>query len=280
MDETEGTSAADRRGIYVYCFALPAAARNVDAPDMDGGRKVDVIESDGVGAVCSRVSLESFTGAGGEAHLKDPAWVVPRVCRHEEVVEQVMAHSPVLPVRFGAVFSSEDALAAVMDANGKQILSFLEDVCDKEEWSVKATVNPKTLCESLLGTDDVLADRRKRIPLSPGAGYLHEKRLRAEARKRWKTHARTLAGQILDVLSEDAEDVCLLTPRSADASPGGEEMILNSAFLLLRDHVGAFRDQAATLGEEYVTKGVSLDVTGPWPPYSFCPAILAEKEMG
>src|SRR5208282_486821 len=59
-----------------------------------------------VAAVLSRVSPSEFCGPTGEKNLQDLAWLAPRACRHQAVLEQVMRWGPVLPARFGTLFSS------------------------------------------------------------------------------------------------------------------------------------------------------------------------------
>ena len=41
----------------------------------------------------------------------DLAWVAPRVCRHEAVIEEAMRQSPVLPARFATLFQTIASLA-------------------------------------------------------------------------------------------------------------------------------------------------------------------------
>ena len=48
--------------------------------------------------------------------MEDLAWVAPRALRHEEVILTVMEQGPVLPVRFGTVFSSLDSGGGTTEA--------------------------------------------------------------------------------------------------------------------------------------------------------------------
>ena len=67
-----------------------------------------------VAAVLSRVSQSQFCGPAGEKNLQDLAWLAPRACRHEAVLEQVMRLGAVLPARFGTLFSSTASLESFM----------------------------------------------------------------------------------------------------------------------------------------------------------------------
>ena len=112
----------------------------------------------------------------------DPAWVVPRALRHELLIEKMASHGPILPVRFGALFSTPDALAAWMSLNHEAITRFLDHVAGKEEWTLKVNVETGTSLRDL----DRARSRRGRTRRGdcrrrPGTRYFHEKRLRDEA---------------------------------------------------------------------------------------------------
>ena len=65
-------------------------------------------------AVWSPVPVEDFCGSEAEERMLDLTWIGPRVIRHQEVVAGVMRHSPVLPARFGTIFSSSANLGKVL----------------------------------------------------------------------------------------------------------------------------------------------------------------------
>ena len=54
------------------------------------------------------------------------------------------------------------------------------------------------------------------------------------------------------------------------------EPLLNLALLLAADRVGDMRTGVDKLATEHSRKELHLEVSGPWPPYSFCP-MLAEE---
>ena len=83
----------------------------------------------------------------------DPEWVVPRVLRHERVVETVLSRGPILPVRFGALFATRQALMAWVAANRAAISGFLDHVSDKEEWTVRIHVELGTALDILMARE-------------------------------------------------------------------------------------------------------------------------------
>src|SRR5271157_1883823 len=125
-----------------------------------------------VAAVLSRVSRSEFCGPTAEKNLQDLAWLAPRACRHQAVLEQVMRLGPVLPARFGTLFSSTASLETFMRKHETTVARFLERVGGQEEWAVKGFL------DQARAEAEWLARRRSEEPgapgLPPGAAYLLE----------------------------------------------------------------------------------------------------------
>jgi hypothetical protein len=266
-------------GLYLYCFARGGLSGQVveafpsdPLSDADSGG-LATLERGGVAAVFTTVSLGDFVGEAAEANLKDPDWIVPRACHHERVIEAVMRASPVLPVRFGAVFSSQGALVELLAARHDEIARFLEAVADKEEWAVRVLADPEQGVAWVLASDPKLACPRRRIPQSPGARYLAEKKLRGDAEKQFKSWCRALASQVADQLAPGAVDTCPVKTRLGQHHGIKAETVLNRAFLLMRRDVDDFQRRVEQIQVALGGRGLTFVVSGPWPPYHFCPAI-------
>ena len=268
----------EERGFYLYCFTRSGAGRDVAMGGVDSRGAVTSLEFAEVAAVFSPVSLDEFAGELAESHLQDPEWVIPRVCQHERIVEKVMSSSPVLPVRFGTVFSSMRTLAEVLSEHEKEILGCLDGLSDKEEWSVKGLMDTERSAAWVLASDPLLREQWENRSGSPGVRYLQEKRLRAEAQRRAKARCRCAAEQAAEDLKGLALDVCPLRPQDRSTSGRDKEMVLNCALLLRRDSVRTFRQQVDRIGAAYAEQGITLEVSGPWPPYNFCPSIGKARE--
>ena len=52
-----------------------------------------------------------------------------------------------------------------------------------------------------------------------------------------------------------------------------EKMIGNTALLLQSRFQPAFQTACQRLRDEFAPQGLIVDVSGPWPPYHFCPAL-------
>ena len=253
--------------IYLYCFARPGAASSLATPGVGGDGRLFEARLGDAAAVVGRVPLGDFCGEAAESRLQDPDWIIPRACQHERVIEEVMAHSPVLPARFGAVFTSLQKVEELLRGKHEEIERFLDDAADKEEWAVKGFLNAETACEWLMARDPGFAEQAKGLADSPGARYFQEKRLRAAAHERVKAWCRGAAEEVSLRLEEDAVAACPLRVRPEDS------MVLHSAFLLRRSRVADFVARVERLSRDRAERGLELVASGPWPLYSFCPGI-------
>jgi hypothetical protein len=180
----------DSLSLYLYGFTWPGTALP-PLPGVDGTAPVGALEGPGITAVVSPIDPAELLGPEAEKRLEDPQWLVPRVCRHEAV----LASGPVLPVRFGAVFSSPRALADFMEGNGRSIAAFLAAAAGKQEWAVKGFLDAVRAAERLLETDPELAARRERLPRAPGARPGPDKRSSRESIPDWKMDSPGAAGR-------------------------------------------------------------------------------------
>lgn len=260
-------------GFYLYCFARAQAVEGIMCIGVDESQPVNGLSVKGITAVFSPVSLPEFVGDGAWSRLENPAWVLPRVCRHERVIEEVMERSPVLPVRFGSMFTSTQVLMDLLDRKGPEISGFLDLLSDKQEWSVKCFADMDKSRDWLLGSDPEFAQKRKRAPSSPGARYLHERHLHLRADKKARQGWPAAAEQVRNELKDQAHKTCPLRLQPRSVSGRREEMILNCAFLLGRDSITNFQAHVESLNAARRGRGITVELSGPWPPYSFCPSI-------
>jgi hypothetical protein len=261
-------------GIYLYCFARADAVQDIRSAGIDDTRRVSGLRVNDIAAVFSLVSLGEFVGAAARSHLEDPAWVLPRACQHEWVIEEVMGRSPVLPVRFGSMFTSTRLLRDLLDRKSWEISLFLDLLSDKEEWSVKCFADLDKSREWLLRSDPEFGQKRERAPSSPGARYFHERHLHLQADKKARQDWPATAKQVENELKDHAHKTCPLRLQPRNVSGRREEMISNCAFLLLRENLMDFQAHVESFGADYRERGITVELSGPWPPYSFCPSLV------
>jgi len=268
----------DAQGVYLYCFTRRGAVREIKTAGVDEYGTVTTLEAGEAAAVFSTVSLREFTGDAAPDGAQDPQWLIPRACRHQQVVEEVMRAGPVLPVRFGTLFSSGEILEKFLVERSGEVACVLDRLSDKEEWAVKGFVDFGRAQEWLRASDPVLAEYRRRLPEAPGARYFQQKRLDVKTEEAARLWRRAAIDQVRALLAPHAVDECPLRPRPRNLTGCDADMIFNAAYLLLRSDIDTFREQVARVGATYAAQGLTLEVSGPWPPYNFCPSLGEDQD--
>lgn len=266
-----------QKALYLYCFADAAKLTAIDGTGIDEKNPLFLNTADGVTAVMSMVDVHDFIGPGGESNLQDIEWIGPRAYRHQTVIETAMRESPVLPASFGTLYTSERNLTRLMAAHRETIIQFFGRISDKQEWSVKGYVNQKNAVRNI--AVELLADAAGDLAdLPAGARYFKEKQIQAEAKTRldgWVNHSRLMLADMLEPIAVDINERKIM---SREASGKDLDMVLNWAALIHEDAIRAFRDEVDRVNSDQGFRGLTLEMSGPWPPYSFCPTLEMEGD--
>ncbi|HEY8526904.1 MAG TPA: GvpL/GvpF family gas vesicle protein [Acidimicrobiales bacterium] len=238
------------------------------------GAEVDGLEAAGLRALVSRVPRVEVDEPALRARLEDLDWVDANARAHEAVLAGALAAGPVVPLSFGTVFHDRPRVAAVLRRHAEKIRAAVDGLAGRSEWGVKALVDTAAC-------DAWLAERAERgaAAASPGAdpggpgragrSYLAQRA--AERRTRDERHRLLLdlAAEAHGALSELAVDACTDPPQNPELSGHEGEMILNGAYLLDDAAVEAFHRRAGELASRHAGWGLTVQVTGPWPPHHF-----------
>jgi len=261
-------------GIYVFCFSrAEACAAAATGAGIAEGAPLRTVVRGAVAALCCEVPLADWVGPPGEANLQNLAWLGPRALRHEEVIERAMAASPVLPVRFGCLFSSEERLQDLLARAGARIATFLEDAAGWEEWSVKGTVNMAACLEAALAEER----RAATLPESPGARYLMEQKLRERAAREARAWVKAACADIAAEIDGVALERRAAGRISQGAGEDGREVVLHWALRLPRGAETELERRLQALEARTSARGLLLEARGPWPPYAFAPRLDGDE---
>ena len=257
---------------YLYCLMPGGRDIRVSAIGVDGERPVWVHTCGEIAAALSEVELAEFCGESAEAHLRDLAWLGPRVCRHEAAIEELINRAPVLPARFATLFTSVDSLQQSVLAHREAIAGFFAQLGDQQEWAVKGLLDRAGALRAL-GVSVQAAEAA--AATSPGARYFQEKRIQAQCERdlnlRLKEHCRRAAA-VLGTESGGFRERRVPGPAAAGSDA---EVVLNWAFLVSPAALMDFRGRLDRFNGAEGFPGLTLTATGPWPPYSFAPDLSA-----
>ncbi len=261
-------------GLYLFCLArlnrLPSPP--LGGKGLDGQSPIQVIAFADLAAVFCSVPLEDFCGPAAADRLQDLTWVGPRILRHQKVVVEVMQHSPVLPARFGTIFSSPATLQEVLQRHHDIVAGFLGQVTNQAEWAVKGMLDRAVAQEKLVSLR--LAEAAAQMAgLSPGRRYFQEQRLRSESAQELQEWLQEVSRELWTEFRGQAAAVRERRPLSRETSGSDKDMAWNWAFLVANEAVEGFKAAIRAANARYADRGLVLEFTGPWPPYSFTPVL-------
>jgi hypothetical protein len=267
-------------GLYLYC--LYCGGHTIpELIGIDGDHNVFSFSKGDIHAALSLVPLQEFGLSALEQKMGDLEWVAPRVLTHERIIEEIMAVYPVMPIRFCTIFAAVDRIEELLKVHHGEIIRFFSEVGDKEEWGVKGYISGSGVEEALKkGEPAIQAVGVELEESSPGQAYL----LRKKRDLAIKGGLDAVVAQITEAVFQGllAHAVKGVRARALRVENGEErgEMVLNAAFLIPKREVESFLGCVKQTEEKYRGQRLTLSVTGPWPPYNFCPVFGDEIAQG
>ena len=257
-------------GCYVYGItrridALPLAEKGIDP-----ACPVYTLPDGNIQAIVSEVSLAEFGEEALEANVQDLQWLAARVRAHESILEAILPHCTLIPMRFCTIFLSESRVREMLAECHDGYINTLTRLDGRKEWGVKVYVDSAIIAQRV----GDISDKVKKLEMemaekSGGAAYLWKKRLDEAVAVEANRVSIEVAERSHELLSGHAEESVANPLQSRESTGHTEEMILNGAYLVADERLAAFQVKLAGLDDEYVALGFSFRVSGPWPPYNF-----------
>ena len=259
-------------GIYLFCLT-PAELHPVIAGMGIDGEHPPFVEVIGeVAAVLAKVDIEDFTGPESQEKLNDLKWVAPRALRHEEIILDVMEQGPVLPVRFGTVFSSPEALALPLKGHGETLVRFLLDAAGRKEWTLRGYVHMEQTRSGVMA-DCLAAEKGQLVGMTPGKRYFLEQKIKGQADKSVAAWLKEMGRDVLGVVERMSVGFSECRLQSQDVTGRDEEMFFHGALLVPDGSVAALEGMMDEWNKRHEPQGLSLELSGPWPSYHFAPVL-------
>jgi hypothetical protein len=249
--------------LYVYSVTRDAVVPEVDG--VDGTRRFGTVTIDGISAVFTSVSAEAFSQEAIDARAGDLEWLGAIGYRHQDVVSDLMKRTAIVPLRAFTLFSSEEALRAYLHEHREMLANVLERLDGKQEWTLRVEFEPTRWSESLASRVASLRELQDEIAsAAPGKAFLLRKKLDEEKKRASHTAEQEVVAEIERLVIESLR--CETVAETRERRDGAFPQI---NVLLNRDEEATLQELHAALTEKYEPGGVTLALTGPWPPYSF-----------
>lgn len=263
-----GVDAVSDTGRYMYAVSKdldPAAL--TDVPALRGG-SLELVAYQDLVAVVSSVSLDEYGEEGLRTNLENLEWLEEAARRHDSVVQAIAEVAPVAPLRFATICLDDDGVRRRLREWYVALLQILDRVQSRTEWSVK-----------------IYRDEPRRAPVpapigstpsgagGTGAAYLQRKKSESEARVADEAAAGAVVEQVHETLARHAVATRLLPSQDPRLTGHEGTMLHNGAYLVDVTREPEF--VACVLRLVAAHCDVTIELRGPWPPYSF--AMLEQR---
>jgi hypothetical protein len=173
-------------------------------------------------------------------------------------------------MRLATIYRGDANAAAILAQRSDDFTAALRRVTGRAEWGVKILAgSPATVQGS---PED---DRGGAGGSGPGAAFLRRRRTQLTAHENARRAAATDAEKIHLALGGLAVASYERPPQDPQLTGRAERMILNGAYLVDEEESARFAEAVYRLGAE--CPDVRIELTGPWPPYSF--AVVGEPDV-
>ena len=255
--------------IYMYCVTrnaepgiLPMGASSVSREG-----HVEIIAFQDIQAVVSWVDPEEFDEDRIPEKVKDMSWVEEKAFAHENIIEEVMAEYPVVPMQFCTIYRNLDNMGEFMETYREQLLKFLDLAETCQEWSVKVSCDTAMMSAAIKGKQRFQEEIESISRKSSGIAFMLNKKLQEKIDA---CVQETLANDVqcifesLQVLWEDVsvEDI-------VESDRAERRTLLRITALLNRNRQERFHEALEAVDHEYGERGYSMESSGPWPIYHF-----------
>jgi len=246
--------------LYIYGVVSGDRPLTFGVPGLAGGLRI--ISEGSVAAIAGKAPDCDLRGLPREQ-------AVNFLLQHQQVLEEAMAQTTVLPVKFGALAPGEDAVRRML-VQGKELLSAqIEEFTDHLQMEIAVLWRLDQVFAEI-ATERDIADLREKALASEGEeGSV---RLEQAVKAALERRRGALSDEVCDVLGTVATGMAT-GPRPDD------QVAANVALLLNKTDMGSLEGMLNRLHAEMAGE-VKFRATGPLPPASFATVEITFPPSG
>src|SRR5579875_781177 len=272
-------------GLYAYGL-VGEVPQPLDIVGIDQQHKVYPVVGRGLSVIVSVVDIDQFqhqvkslltalSRATGRTELEAGAILQA----HEAVMEALLQHTTIVPLQFGTIFKDEAAAIRMLQEHEAEFKRLLATLSGKVECGVKVYLDKQVLMKHLAQIDPQFSrSEEQRRKVSRGAAYLLARKIEEKLKDQATTQMAQISAKIFQELSKEAVEAKQNTILPQRLTGKKEEMILNAAYLVEREKVAPFEQQAKKCLEQYADMGLTLEISNPRPPYSFSSNVNTDQQ--
>ena len=243
-------------GTLIHAYGIVPAGASVDLPATGiGGSDVALLDAGTISAVFSILSEEMYGDAEWRRHADDPRWLTAVATEHQGVLSAVVQTTDVLPLRLPGMYRDEMHLHDMLTTEEPLLRAVLEALHDHVEWAVHLYFTGRT-------------EQPPGRPTS-GADFFRQKSEAVARREKDQTVREQRVREAYAALADLSRQSVINAPQDSTLSGRREPMLLNSAHLVCRRHEPLFFAAVEEIATRLAPSGITVEVSGPWPPYNF-----------
>ena len=252
-------------GLWVYAIGRAGHPLPERVEAVDGSGQVQPITEGPLMAFATPVDLRQYSQQAVDSHSGDLEWVGAIGYRHQAVMQALMTGGTVIPLRAFSLFGSPQMVQAQLRSGRDQFTRVLERLDGKQEWTLRIEFDPQQWNEALTSRVGSLRAMVSEIEAAaPGKAFLLKKKLDDERKKASRDAELQVVGEIESQILEKL--ACETVAESRQSREGAFPQI---NVLINRDEEAVLLELHRDLNDRYADEGITLAVSGPWPPYTF-----------
>lgn len=210
------------------------------------------------------VSLDDISVVADDIKRADLIADRSNAIEYARVIETLAQHFTLLPVRFGSVMESADAIEKMLERNYNEIQHNLQHVENKCEFGLKIFCDPEKLKAEL----NTKSEANIKTHVTP-APEIKNSIYRDWVNKKLKEHRfeEMLLTYVDLVITEITGYLSRLKAVNKFKKMATAANIIDAVFLLNKERKDALVQLVEVLQGKY--PGLNFVLTGPWPPYNF-----------
>jgi hypothetical protein len=247
--------------VWLYAVARDVDGRWLARVTGVDGEPVRTVHRGELTAVVGSVSPREYGEEALRRNFEDLDWLGEKARVHDAVVQAAVRAGTTVPLRFATVCHDDRRVRSLLAERRLDFEAALARVAGRAEWGVKGYADPDVPAQSR-GSDSIENTR-----VGAGAAYLSRRRAQLSAKEDRERQAAAFADDAHVSLMRLAVAGRRHPAQHRLLSGTRDWMVLNGTYLVEDDRAEEF---AATVEELRDERGSTrLELTGPWPPYSF-----------
>jgi gas vesicle protein GvpL/GvpF len=249
----------------MYAIGRAGHPLPVSVEAVDGSGSVESVGEGPLAAFVTPVDLRQYSQQAVDAHAGDLEWLGAIGYRHQAVMQALMNGGTVIPLRAFTLFGSRQMVEAQLRSGRDQFAKVLDRLDGKQEWTLRIEFDPERWSAALTSrVDSLRALTSEMESAGPGKAFLLRKKLDDERKRVSRDAELQVVGEIEQKILSKLR--CETVAESRQQRDGAFPQI---NVLINRDEDAVLQELHRDLSDRYLGEGITLSVSGPWPPYTF-----------